>query len=191
MLFSFGGAEVGLFMMNILVLLAIGVFYIVAVTLFVRLLKFFPPLVIGVMGSGHLLHGHGVPRQLKDLGIERVETLLPWTPNQQCKDLTTGAATAVFGIPEPRPAAARPLLGISLETTADGLRVASVGRNSIAETAGVKEGDILVEVAGAKPSTAADVRAVVEAMAPGTWLPLKAKRGSDTIDLVARFPVRP
>ena len=45
-------------------------------------------LVIGVMGSGHLLHGHGVPRQLKDLGIERVDKLLPWTPNQQCKDLT-------------------------------------------------------------------------------------------------------
>ena len=36
-----------------------------------------PPLVIGIIGSGHLQYGHGTPYQLRDLGIENVSVLLP------------------------------------------------------------------------------------------------------------------
>lgn len=35
------------------------------------------PLVIGIIGRGHLEFGHGTPFQLKDLGVDKVTTLLP------------------------------------------------------------------------------------------------------------------
>ncbi len=37
------------------------------------------PLVVGIMGSGHLRDGHGVPFQLTDLGVRNVATALPGT----------------------------------------------------------------------------------------------------------------
>jgi len=30
----------------------------------------------------------------------------------------------------------------------------------------------------------------VQRQAPGTWLPLKVKRGSETLELIAKFPAR-
>ncbi|QCK86219.1 hypothetical protein E8L99_10865 [Phreatobacter aquaticus] len=36
-----------------------------------------PPLVIGIIGRGHLEYGHGTPFQLADLGIRDVAVLLP------------------------------------------------------------------------------------------------------------------
>ena len=35
------------------------------------------PLVVGVMGSGHIRFGYGVPHQLRDLGVKNIGTLLP------------------------------------------------------------------------------------------------------------------
>lgn len=55
-------------------------------------------LVVGIIGSGHLRHGHGVPLQLRDLGVQRVATLLP-VEASQCKDLVAGLADAVFVLP--------------------------------------------------------------------------------------------
>ncbi|MDR1163351.1 MAG: hypothetical protein LBM17_05885, partial [Candidatus Accumulibacter sp.] len=34
------------------------------------------PLVVGIIGRGHLEYGHGTPYQLKDLGVGRVGVLL-------------------------------------------------------------------------------------------------------------------
>lgn len=56
------------------------------------------PLVVGVMGSGHILRGFGVPHQLKDLGVSKVASLLPWDINRSCKSLVAGYADAVFGL---------------------------------------------------------------------------------------------
>ena len=36
-----------------------------------------PPLVIGIIGQGHLEYGHGTPYQLRDLGIASPAVLLP------------------------------------------------------------------------------------------------------------------
>lgn len=36
-----------------------------------------PPLVIGIIGRGHLEYGYGTPYQLADLGVENVVVLLP------------------------------------------------------------------------------------------------------------------
>ncbi|MFZ5504476.1 MAG: ChaN family lipoprotein [Pseudomonadota bacterium] len=55
-------------------------------------------LVVGLMGSGHVIHGHGVEHQLRALGVADVGSLLPWDSDADCGDLVAGVADAVFGI---------------------------------------------------------------------------------------------
>jgi uncharacterized iron-regulated protein len=146
-------------------------------------------LVVGVMGSGHLEHRYGVPHQLAALGQRDVTVLLPWDTDRPCAQLTPDLADAVFGI---APAAEAPdhgpRLGVTLAPARDGVRVAEVTPGSVAAAAGLRRDDVIVEAAGARTETPADLRAVVDAQAPGTWLPLRVRRGQRTREIVARFP---
>jgi len=70
-------------------------------------------LVVGLIGSGHLVHGYGVPHQLDDLGIGEHATLLPWDANHDCTELVTGLADAVFNTDDDTgatPAPAKPVI---------------------------------------------------------------------------------
>ena len=147
-------------------------------------------LVIGIMGSGHIAHGDGVPHQLEQLGVKRVVSLLPWDSNADCNGYSAGLATAVFGLPPPGPGRAPPgpRLGITVETTSNGVRVAAVNAGSIAEATGLRVGDVLFEVAGTVVTAPAEVSAIVGSMVPGTWLPLKARREDGIIEFTAKFP---
>ncbi len=133
-------------------------------------------LVIGVMGSSHISFGYGVPHQLQSLGVRRVASLLPWDPNSDCGTFVPGLAMAVFGFPAAQPAPPRPLLGITIDSVPEGVKVLTVGAGSIAESTGLKVGDVLVEAAGSIVKVPGDVRAKVGAMVPGTLLPLKVRR---------------
>ena len=146
------------------------------------------PLAVGVMGSGHIVNGFGVPRQLKDLGIADVAALLPWDRAADCKTLAAGLADAVFGVAAPAVAGARPRLGVSLDAAPDGVRIRQVEKGSLAESSGLRDGDLVVEIAGRAVKQSGDVAAAVQRQAPGTWLPLKVRRGTETVDLVAKFP---
>jgi len=74
-----------------------------------------PPLVIGIIGRGHLEYGHGTPAQLQDLGIDRVSVLLPGDSEDFDLEGKAGMAQAVFRlsplegdiapVPERRPVA--------------------------------------------------------------------------------------
>ncbi|THF65362.1 ChaN family lipoprotein [Pseudothauera rhizosphaerae] len=55
-------------------------------------------LVVGIIGSGHLRHGWGVPHQLANLGVPTAAVLLPWDRDSRCTDLVAGLAMAVYGI---------------------------------------------------------------------------------------------
>ena len=57
-----------------------------------------------------------------------------------------------------------------------------------AEATGLKQGDILAEVAGATPKQAGEIKPIVDRVAPGTWLPLKILREAQKLELVVRFP---
>jgi len=61
-------------------------------------------LTVGIMGSGHVRNGHGVPHQLRNLGISSIGTLLPVNVSADCTDITPGLADAVFALPAPPPA---------------------------------------------------------------------------------------
>ena len=100
------------------------------------------PLVAGVMGSGHLRFGHGVPHQLRDLGIRNIGILLPLSPGGDCRDLRAGLADAVFMLPAQAQARPEPpRLGVQLEAHEGGVRVAAVTAGSLAEKSGLKRGD--------------------------------------------------
>jgi uncharacterized iron-regulated protein len=145
-------------------------------------------LVVGVMGSGHLEHGHGVPHQLAALGLGDVTVLLPWDTDRDCAALVPDLADAVFGIaPAATGAETRPRLGVTLEPAAGGVRVATVSPGSVAARAGLRPGDVVVQAAGLAVASPADLRAVVDRQAPGTWLPLRVRRAGHERQVVVRF----
>lgn len=148
-------------------------------------------LVVGVIGSGHIVHGYGVPHQLRDLGVRDIAVLLPWDRDAGCEKLVAGIADAVFGVAAPtEKTAARPRLGVFVEANAAGVRIRSVEKGSVAEASGLRAGDVIVEIAGGPVKETANVAEAVQRHAPGTWLPLKLQRGGDTVEIIAKFPPR-
>jgi len=151
-------------------------------------------LAIGIMGSRHIAYGEGVAHQLMSMGVKSIVSLLPWDAGNDCAGFSAGLATAVFSLPATPPAATStaspPRLGIQIHTAPDGVVVSAIEAGSIAETTGLRIGDVLVEVAGAAVKTAEEVKASVGRMAPGTWLPLKARRKTEVVELTAKFPAQ-
>ena len=146
------------------------------------------PLVVGIVGLGHLVYGYGISHQLADLGIPDAAVLLPWDTNLECRDLVKGVpvADAVFGLGGVTRAPPTQRLGVMI----DGLRIQRVMEGSIAQSAGLAKGDMILEAAGRALSNAGDLIAIVRRQGPGTWLPIKVRRGSETLDIVAKFPPR-
>ena len=147
------------------------------------------PLVVGVMGSGHIRFEHGVPHQLRALGVKRVTSLLPASGREECQTLQPGIAHAVFVLPD-RPAAnpEPPRLGVTLEDQGKGVRIAQLNPGSLAETYGLKAGDRIVELAGRAPGSSAEVSAAIRRQPPGTWLPFKVARKDGEVEIIVRFP---
>lgn len=55
-----------------------------------------PPLVIGIIGQGHLAYGHGTPYQLRDLGVANTTVLLPTFDADHDARKLSGMANAIF-----------------------------------------------------------------------------------------------
>lgn len=150
-----------------------------------------PPLVVGIMGGGHVRNGYGVPHQLRDLGVQSIGTLIPADTLASCGELKAGYADAVFAMPAGLATAEAPpppRLGIQLELADGNVRVVSVSSGSLAEQTGMKAGDRIMSVAGSPAATVSTVTSAVRAALPGSWLPLQVRRGDSNIDLIVKFP---
>lgn len=151
-----------------------------------------PPLVVGLIGQGHLTYGHGVPHQLADLGVSDQRTLLPWPAEAVCEAPAT-LADALYTLSdetafEPRD----PLpLGVMIEAHDDGVLIQAVGDDSIAAHAGLSVGDIIVKAAGRPLTSPGELVAVIRHQAPGTLLPLVISRDGSQQDVLAHFPPSP
>lgn len=143
-------------------------------------------LVVGILGAGHVRHGHGVAHQLKSLGVERTGTLLTWDQGDACTEIVQGMADAVYVVRPP--AGPPPRLGVAMEADAAGVRITHVMPGSVAEKADLKAGDVVLEVAGEPARSVHTLRGAVQRQAPGTWLPMKIRRDSKELELVVRFP---
>ena len=151
-----------------------------------------PTLVVGIMGSGHIRYGHGVPHQLSYLGVPKVASLLPVALEGECRHLEASLATAVFTLPnKPVPPSEPPRLGVTLEDATQGLKISAVIAGSLAEKTGLRAGDRIIDIAGRPASGSGDAVATIRRQPPGTWLPLRIARGDSQLDLVIQFPPRP
>ncbi len=152
------------------------------------------PLVVGIVGRGHLHYGFGIAHQLTDLGITGAATLLPWDPDDHCDDLAppdgSSVADVVFGVDAPQAPLRRPgpLLGVRIRNDDGGIRIIQVVEGSVAETAGLAKDDLIVNAAGRDITKTVQLIAIVKRQSPGTWLPLKIKRSDETMEVVAKFP---
>ena len=149
-------------------------------------------LVVGIVGRGHAEFGYGIPHQLADLGVDAVQVLLPWSAVNSCSDIPADIADAVFVVDEAMedPPAARPLLGVMIETTDDGVRVSQVVAGSVAEQSGLEVGDVIQGAAGFATASVAELIEIIRRQAPGTWLPLDVLRAGESREITARFPQR-
>jgi len=146
-------------------------------------------LVVGILGAGHIHNGHGVPHQLKSLGVMRQTSLMTWPTDHSCKALTVGLADAVFVIPpQPQTSGPPPRLGVRLNMAGSDLLIEGVMEGSLAEQTGLKAGDVVIEAAGRKPGDVQELIRVVQRQPAGTWLPLQIRRGAETLEVVVRFP---
>jgi hypothetical protein len=144
-------------------------------------------LVVGILGAGHVRHGHGVAHQLKALGVDRVGTLLTWPADAPCTGVVPGLADALFVVRPP--AANPPRLGVSLVPDPDGVRLVEIRPDSLAAHAGLLADDVVIQMAGRDKPTPERLRAAVQAQPAGTWLPITVRRAGQPVELVLRFPV--
>ncbi len=151
-----------------------------------------PTLVVGIMGSGHIRYGHGVPHQLRQLGVHKVATLLPVDQDEECPSLESGIADAAFVLPtKVTPPAEPPRLGVALEAASQGVRISSVTPGSLAEQSGLKTGDRIVDMASRPLANSGEAISIIRRQPPGTWLPLRIIRDEQPLDLVIKFPAKP
>lgn len=147
------------------------------------------PLVVGIAGSGHLRHRYGIAHQLEDLGVRAVATLLPSERDEDCGELKADLADAVFSVARARTdGPPKPRLGVQLGGKDSAVEIVAVTPGSLAEQTGLRKGDLIVTIAGVSVKSAARVIAAVRAQPPGTWLPVRIRRGEETLDIVIRFP---
>ena len=150
------------------------------------------PVIVNIIGRGHIDYGFGVSHQLKSLGINNIISLTPWDDFLHCDQMTNSniaVADAVFGTAAKIEHGnnAKPKLGVFIEQGEGGVAVKKVAPESVAESAGIKSGDLLIEAAGGKLKNPTDLINTINATLPGTWLPLKILRNEKIIDIVAKF----
>lgn len=81
----------------------------------------------------------------------------------------------------------RPLVGISIQETRYGMFIASVSEGSGAAEAGLKEGDLIVEVDGQKIKSTEELNKIRDQKKPGEYLNFKISRDGETIDVQVRL----
>ena len=82
-----------------------------------------------------------------------------------------------FGGDDYAAAVGPPLIGVAVEETADGLRVASVAPGLGADAAGIEEGDVIVAVGGEAIGGTAQLRALLADVEPGDEVSVRVERG--------------
>lgn len=147
--------------------------------------------VVGILGAGHIRHGHGVPHQLRDLGQDVAANLITLTSDQACSGIPAGVADAVFIIPPQPDHFLPPRLGIAMKEGTAGVTIDKVVPDSLAHATGLKDGDVILQAAGARVAGIEDVRGHVQRQPPGTWLPLLVRRGTENLEIVVKFPPLP
>ncbi|MCW8881599.1 MAG: ChaN family lipoprotein [Sedimenticola sp.] len=118
--------------------------------------------LVVLAGSGHLMHGSGIPNRVKRRLPVASAIVLPGG------DLKVEPGIADFII-FPRkvslPAAA--LMGIYMDQTAEGVRVSELAKEGAAEKSGIQRDDVIVGFDGVDVTSTADIRIGLLSKRPG------------------------
>lgn len=128
-------------------------------------------------GAGHVAFGSGIPSRLERRTHSTYAIVL--SSGQEIEP-----HIANFILLDPRqklPPAG--VLGAGLKDEQGECRIGSLVAGGAAQQAGLKNGDVLVEVAGQAIKTAADVRLALWDKNPGDRIKVRARRGRDIRDL--------
>ena len=145
------------------------------------------PLVVGIMGSGHVEYGDGVAHQLAALGVDDVATRCPGArmPRVPARIRASRTRSSAWRPAETR--APRPRIGVTVSAA----RAACGSRGGRPEH---RRGDRPAggrrdrECRRGRRPPAGRPGGHVRRQAPGTWLPLSVRRGEEEFEMVARFP---
>ena len=101
-----------------------------------------------------------------------------------------GIAEAIYVIAKGIDEISKHKLGIFLINGEGGVVVGDVLENSIAQEAGIETNDVIIEAAGQQIVNSANLVRLIQDQAPGYWLPLKVKRGTQVIEILAKIPLQ-
>ncbi len=101
--------------------------------------------MVVLAGTGHVLYGLGIARQLPDAYRRSTLTIVPVPVNDDEAIVSASVADFIWGIPE-SPYPTYPELGVLTVRTRDGLHVIYIEPDSPAEAAGLETGDVLTDI---------------------------------------------
>lgn len=153
-------------------------------------------IMVVLIGSGHVAYGLGAERQAKlwfDGGLASVIPVPVLDEKDRPAKVRASYADWVWGVPQETDPV-YPVLGLSTRDPKDGSAgwpVINVAKDSVAEAAGFRVGDVLLSMDG----TALDQKGVFNRlMAAKRWSDTAAyevKRGEEKVTLVAKFARKP
>jgi uncharacterized iron-regulated protein len=103
-------------------------------------------LLVGLAGSGHIIHGHGIPHQLRSLEVRNIATVLPWTTGDEM--LEPQSADYVWGVAKPELGPPPVRFGIFLEDKGAVVHIIKVVDDSLAAKAGLLAEDQIIQLNG-------------------------------------------
>ena len=131
--------------------------------------------IVVLAGGGHLQYGSGIPKRVFRRNPYEYSTVL------NDADVKPGIADFIV-FPEPvKVPTTAPTLGILLEEQQQGLRIAGFTKDSIAERAGLKIGDILIALDEHPLSSSEDLRIDLFYKRLGDTISLRTSRGNEDL----------
>ncbi len=127
--------------------------------------------MVVLVGKAHVVYGYGIPSRVARRGYESYCIVLLGGDDP----LEPGMADYVL-FPPPKSAPFFAHLGVLVEETVNGLKVAKVIPHTPAQKAGLKEGDIIVKADGQEVKSVADLKLVLYQKGPKDKVKLDIRR---------------
>jgi len=150
-------------------------------------------IMVVLIGAGHVTYGLGAERQIAPFYTGRISSLVPVTlvddEGKPVKQVRASYANFIWGLPEERDTV-YPMLGVSLMGSfgkATG-QIIQVSKDSVAERAGLKVGDVLLSLDGTKIDSSNTLNRVFAAYRWGDSVTARISR--DGVEQDLQVPVR-
>ena len=137
--------------------------------------------MVVLAGAGHIMYGSGIPKRAYRLNGNDYATLI------QNPDTIDGDIASFVLFPKPTSLPPTPLLGIFPNETGGRVKIESIESGSVAEKAGLKEGDILLSIDGWNIGAIEDIKISIFDKRQGDSVKVRVLRNGKELELTATF----